>query len=148
TYLAPMWEEALKSDTYATNAFAGQSLVGNVVDGTAQGHNDSAIVGVANLGNSDNLTGHHVSQANLYAFGRLAWDWTLGSEEIAREWTRMTWSNDDNVVNTIVKMMMGSREALVSYQTPLGVAHQFTSSDHYGPNPSQWVTQDDFSPVY
>ena len=100
---------------------AGKRLVGNIVDGTAQGHSDTAIVGVANLGNADNLTGHHFSQANLFAFGRQAWDWTLDSEDIADDWARMTWSNDDRVVDTIVKMMMGSWEALVSYQTPLGV---------------------------
>src|SRR4051794_29762270 len=141
-YLAPMWEEVLNADT------GGAGPVGGIVDGTSQPHSDSAVVGVANLGNADNLTGHHFSQANLYAFGRLAWDWTLGSEAIAREWTRMTWSNDSHVVDTIVAMMMGSREALVSYQTPLGVAHQFTSSDHYGPNPSQWFQRDDWSPVY
>ena len=89
-----MWEEVLKTDTYATNAPAGKRLVGNVIDGSAQGQPDTAIVGVANLGNADNLTGHHFAQANLYAWGRLAWDWTLGSEDIAREWVRMTWSND------------------------------------------------------
>ena len=120
TYLGPMWEEVLKTDTGATKRRP-QALVGNIVDGSAQGHADTAIVGVANLGNADNLTGHHFAQANLYAFGRLAWDWTLGSEDIARDWTRMTWSNDPPVVDTIVQMMMGSREALVSYQTPLGI---------------------------
>jgi alpha-glucuronidase len=105
-------------------------------------------VGVANLGNADNLTGHHFSQANLFAFGRQAWDWTLDSEDIADDWVRMTWGNDDRVVDTIVKLMMGSWEALVSYQTPLGIGHQFTSNDHYGPNPSQWFIRDDWSPVY
>jgi alpha-glucuronidase len=151
TYLAPMWEEALKSDTYATDKFGlllPNRLVGNVVDGSAQGHSDSAMVGVANLGNADDLVGHHFSAANLFAFGRLAWDWTLGSQAIADDWVRMTWSNDQRVVDTIVQMMMGSREALVSYQTPLGMAHQMRSSDHYGPGPQEWVTQDDFSPVY
>src|SRR3954453_12580437 len=148
TYLAPMWEEVLKTDTYATNAAAGKRLVGNVIDGSAQGEPDTAIVGVANLGNADNLTGHHFSQANLFAWGRLAWDWTAGSEDIAREWVRMTWSNDAPVVDTIVKMMMGSREALASYQTPLGIGHQFRSSDHYGPMPNEWFQRDDWSPVY
>ena len=147
-YLGPMWEEVLKTDTYATGVPAGKRLVGNVVDGTAQGHSDTAMVGVANLGNADNLTGHHFSQANLYAFGRQAWDWTLDSEDVAEDWVRMTWGNDDHVVDTVVKMMMGSWEALVSYQTPLGIGHQFTSSDHYGPNPSQWFIMDDWSPVY
>ena len=94
TYLAPMWEEVLKTDTYAT-ACCRQALVGDIVDGSAQGHADTAIVGVANLGNADNLTGHHFSQANLFAFGRQAWDWKLDSEDIADDWVRMTWSNDD-----------------------------------------------------
>jgi alpha-glucuronidase len=151
TYLAPMWEEVLKTDTHATDE-RGKQLkkrrVGDIVDGTAQGHSNTAIVGVANLGNADNLTGHHFSQANLFAFGRQSWDWTLDSEDIAEDWVRMTWSNDRHVVHTIVKMMMGSWESLVSYQTPLGVAHQFTSDGHYDPNPSQWFNQDDWSPVY
>ena len=130
TYLGPMWEEALKTDTYATDKFGlllPKRLVGNIVDGSAQGQADTAMVGVANLGNADDLTGHQFSQANLYAFGRLAWDWTLGSRDIADDWTRMTWTNDQHVVDTIVQMMMGSREALVSYQTPLGMAHQMRS---------------------
>ena len=151
TYLAPMWEEVLKTDTYATDE-DGELLerrrVGDIVDGTAQGHSDTAIVGVANLGNADNLTGHHFSQANLYAFGRQAWDWRSDSEDVAEEWVRMTWSNDRRVVGTLVQLMMGSWEALVSYQTPLGVAHQFTSSGHYHPNPSEWFIRDDWSPVY
>jgi alpha-glucuronidase len=139
TYLAPMWEEVLKTETGAP----GQ--VGEIV---ARGDTDSAIVGVANLGNAENVTGHHFSQANLYAWGRLAWDWTLGAEDIAREWVRMTWSNDAPVIDTIVKMMMGSREALTQYQGPLGIGHQFRSSDHYGPMPDQWFQMDEWSPVY
>jgi alpha-glucuronidase len=141
-YLGPMWEEVLKTDTHAPGR------VGEIVDGTAQGHSDTAIVGVGNLGNADNLTGHHFSQSNLFAFGRQAWDWTLDSEDIAEDWVRMTWSNDRRVAGTIVKMMMGSWEALASYQTPLGVAHQFTSDGHYHPNPSEWFIRDDWSPVY
>jgi len=146
TYLAPMWEEVLKTDTHATNT--DKPRVGDIVDGSAQGHSDTAIVGVANLGNADNLTGHHFSQANLFAFGRQAWDWKLDSEGVAEDWVRMTWSDDDRGVRTIVKMMMGSWEALVSYQTPLGIGHQFRSSDHYGPKPSEFFIKDDWSPVY
>ncbi|MBE2319323.1 DUF1349 domain-containing protein [Solirubrobacter sp. CPCC 204708] len=142
TYLGPMWEEVLKTDT------GGAGLVGAVVDGTSQGHADSALVGVANVGNHENMTGHHFGQANLYAFGRLAWDWTTDSETMAREWVRMTWSQDPAVVDTIVAMMMGSWEAHVSHHTPLGVAHQFTNDVHYGPNPGQWFQRDDWSPVY
>jgi alpha-glucuronidase len=141
-YLGPMWEEVLKTETHAPGR------VGEIVDGTAQNHEDTAIVGVANLGNADNLTGHHFSQANLFAFGRQAWDWKLGSDDIAEDWVRMTWTDDDRAVRTIVAMMMGSWEALVSYQTPLGIGHQFRSSDHYGPKPDEFFIKDDWSPVY
>jgi alpha-glucuronidase len=141
-YLGPMWEEVLETDT------GGAGRVGEIVDGTAQDHEDTAIVGVANLGNADNLTGHHFSQANLFAFGRQAWDWKLDSDDIAEDWVRMTWSTDDRVVDSIVEMMMGSWEALVSYQTPLGIGHQFRSSDHYGPKPDEFFIKDDWSPVY
>lgn len=140
TYLGTMWEEVFTSDTGAVDAdgdLIEDRLVGHIVEGTTQGHSDAAIVGVANLGNADNLTGHHFSQANLFAFGRQAWDWTQDAGDIAEDWTRMTWSQDDEVVDTIVAMMMGSWEAIVSYQTPLGLHHQFQLSDHYGPNPGE-----------
>jgi alpha-glucuronidase len=150
-YLGPMWEEALKSDTYVTEragTLLPKRLMGNIVDGSAQGQPDTAMVGVANLGNADDLVGNHFSAANLYAFGRLAWDWTQSSKDIAEEWTRMTWGNDATVVKTVVQMMMGSREAVASYQTPLGIAHQMGMNVHYAPGPSEWVNQDDQSPVY
>jgi alpha-glucuronidase len=150
-YLAPMWEEVLKHDTFATDGqgrLLDKRLVGHIVDGTAQHQADTAIVGVANLGNADDLTGHHFSQANLFAFGRQSWDWTLDSEEIAEDWVRMTWSSRTPVVDTIVRMMMGSWEALVSYQTPLGIGHQFQADVHYGPGPSEVLERPDWSPVY
>ncbi|MEU7948107.1 alpha-glucuronidase family glycosyl hydrolase [Micromonospora taraxaci] len=150
-YLGPMYEEILKTDTYATDAngkLLRERLVGDIVDGTAQHHSDTAIVGVANLGNADNLTGHHFSQANLFAFGRQAWDWTLDAEDIATDWVRMTWSNDRRVVDTIRTMMMGSWESLVSYQTPLGIGHQFAEGAHYRPDPADWAGRDDWSPIY
>jgi alpha-glucuronidase len=150
-YLAPMWKEALKTDTHATDA-DGKPLrhrrVGDIVDGTAQGQQRTAMVGVANLGNADDLTGHQFSQANLFAFGRLAWDWTLGSRSIADDWTRMTWSNDRHVAHTIVRMMMGSREAVASYETPLGIAHQMHADTHYAPGPSETLERPDWSPTY
>ncbi|WBB59565.1 alpha-glucuronidase family glycosyl hydrolase [Streptomyces sp. WMMC500] len=151
-FLAPMWEEILKTDTRATDArgrLLDKRLVGHVVDGTAQHHSDTAVVGVANLGNADNLTGHHFSQANLYAFGRQSWDWTLDAGDIAADWVRMTWSNDHHVVGVVVAMMMGSWEALVNYQTPLGIAHQFTADVHYGPGPSEsHLPREDWNPTY
>jgi alpha-glucuronidase len=150
-YLAPMWQEVLRTDTHATGVdgkLLRHRLVGDIVDGTAQGQQRTAMVGVANLGNADDLTGHQFSQANLFAFGRLAWDWTQGSRSIADDWARMTWSNDRRVVDTIVQMMMGSREALVSYQTPLGIGHQMHADTHYAPGPSETLARPDWSPTY
>jgi alpha-glucuronidase len=79
--------------------------------------------------------GHHFSQANWYAFGRLAWDPALSSEQIAEEWIRMTWSNDSETINVIKKMMAGSWEACVDYMMPLGLHHIFAAGHHYGPGP-------------
>ncbi len=150
-YLGPMWEEVLKTDTHVTDTHGKplrHRLVGDVVDGTAQGQQQTAIVGVGNLGNADDLTGHQFSQANLFAFGRLAWDWKAESRSIADDWTRMTWSNDRHVVDTILQMMMGSWEALVSYQTPLGIGHQMHEGSHYAPGPSETLARPDWSPTY
>ncbi|GHU50597.1 hypothetical protein FACS1894127_6040 [Clostridia bacterium] len=152
TFLGPMYEETLKANTYA-NGPDSYTPVGAVLDGSAQGHSDTAMVGVNNLGNHETLAGHNFLQANTYTFGRQAWDWTLNSEDIAEEWTRMTWTNDDKVVQTIVDMMMGSREAVVASQNTLGLIHQQaqngTNSEHY--NPGFWdfsQSQDDWTPAY
>lgn len=143
-YLAPMWEEVLKSDTYANGP---GSYVGNVIDGTLHGQDLTCIAGVSNIGSATNIVGQHFGGANLYAFGRFAWDWTLDSESIADDWIRMYWSNDQSVVSTIKAMMMGSREALVNYQESLGLLHQQSQTsqgDHYTPgphesgNPAEW----------
>ncbi|MFE6650214.1 alpha-glucuronidase family glycosyl hydrolase [Nocardioides sp. NPDC057772] len=150
-YLGPMWQEVFNADTGATDE-SGRLLpkrkVGHIVDGTAQGQERTAIVGVGNLGNADNLTGHHFSQSNLFAFGRMAWDWTLDSRGIAEDWTRMTWSGDGRTVNKIVAMMMGSWESVVSYQTPLGIGHQFGADIHYEPGPEETLARPDWSPTY
>ncbi|WP_328529818.1 hypothetical protein OG984_01010 [Nocardioides sp. NBC_00368] len=150
-YLGPMWQEVFNADTGATDE-SGRLLpkrkVGHIVDGTAQGQERTAIVGVGNLGNADNLTGHHFSQSNLFAFGRMAWDWTLDSRGIADDWTRMTWSGDSRTVNKIVAMMMGSWESVVSYQTPLGIGHQFGADIHYEPGPEETLGRPDWSPTY
>ena len=150
-YLGTEWEEIYKSDTRTGGKTV---LVGEILDGSAQGQADTAIVGVNNLGNSPNLTGNHFAASNFFAFGRQAWDWTQSAEDIAEDWVRMTWSNDEEAVATIVAMMMGSYEALVSYQTPYGVGHQMTGTGtHYFPNPGQIIfnggsIRDDWSPAY
>jgi alpha-glucuronidase len=145
-YLAPMYREALDADTYAR----GQgSTVAKVVDGSLFQYAKTGMAGVSNVGTDRNWTGSHFDQANWYAFGRLAWDHTLTSEAIAEEWARMTFSNDPAFVKPVVAMMMGSREAVVDYMTPLGLAHQMATGHHYGPGP--WVDsagRPDWNPVY
>jgi alpha-glucuronidase len=133
-FLAPLYEEVLKSDTYGK----GQgTTVARVIDGSAEGHTLSAMAGVANVGADANWTGSHFNQANWYAFGRLAWNPDLASADIADEWIRQTLSNDPAVIAPVKQMMLSSRETLVSYMTPLGLAHIMGSDDHYGPAP--WV---------
>ena len=125
-FLAPLWEEVLRADTYARGP---GSTVGNEIQG---------IAGVANVGADRDWTGSDLNQANWYAFGRLAWDLTLSSAAIADEWIRMTFSNDPRVAGAVNAMMLASREAVVNYMTPLGLAHQMARGHHYGPGP--WVT--------
>jgi len=133
-YLAPLWQETLDSDTYAQ----GQgSTVRKVIDGSLYGSAHTGIAGVANIGADRNWTGSHFDQANWYALGRMAWDPGLESAAIAEEWVRMTFSNDAHFVAPVVAMMMGSREAVVNYMTPLGLHHQMAYGHHYGPGP--WV---------
>lgn len=131
-YLAPQWKEVLDSDTYAKGP---GTTVAGIIDGSAQNHARTGIAGVCGIGSDENWTGHHFSQANWYAFGRLAWDHTLSSEQIAEEWIRMTWSNDPEAVSRIQKIMAGSWEACVDYMTPLGLHHLMAEGHHYGPQP-------------
>src|SRR6185312_14073060 len=94
-------------------------------------------------------TGTNFDQANWYAFGRLAWNPRLSAQQIASEWTRLTWSNDPRAVKPIVSMMMESRKAAVNFMTPLGLAHQMATDYHYGPAP--WVCdlkQPSWNPCY
>lgn len=133
-YLGPLFEETLRADTHAKGK---GSTVAKVVDGELHGYKLTGMAGVANIGSDRNWSGSHFDQANWYVFGRLAWDPELSSRDIAQEWTRMTFSNDDDVVEPIVAMMMGSREAVVDYMTPMGLHHLMGRSHHYGPGP--WV---------
>lgn len=145
-YLGPLYEEALKSDTFAKGS---GSTVAKVVDGELEGHALSGVAGVANTGTDRNWTGSVFDQANWYAFGRLAWDPQASARDIADDWTRMTFTNASAFVKPVVDMMMGSREAAVDYMTPLGLAHQMARDSHYGPGP--WVAggpREDWTSVY
>ena len=124
-YMAPMWREALMSDTYSKGK---GSTVAKVIDGSLDNFPNgslqdqiSGMAGVANIYRQRNWTGNLFGQANWYAFGRLAWDYDITSEQIADEWIRMTFSNDSSIINPIKKIMIGSREDIVNYQDPLGL---------------------------
>jgi alpha-glucuronidase len=91
-------------------------------------------VAVSNVGRDTNWLGHHLALANLYGFGRLAWDPDLSSKRIAEEWTRLTFGHDGRVVQTIVSLELNSWPAYEHYTGPLGAG---TLTDiigvHYGP---------------
>ncbi|MDR3188051.1 MAG: alpha-glucuronidase [Prevotellaceae bacterium] len=133
-YLAPLFEEVLQSDTYSD----GQgSTVAKITNGALRPAKVTAIAGVANTGSDVSWCGHHFAQANWYAFGRLAWNVNLTSEQLADEWIRMTFTANPRFVAPVKDLMMTSRETCVSYMTPYGLHHIFTHSfnHHYGPGP-------------
>ena len=145
-FLASMWREFLDSDTFAAGP---GSTVTKVVDGTLYHQRLTGIAGVANTGSDRNWTGHHMLQANWYAFGRLAWSPQLSPQEIAGEWISLTLTRDAMAAITIWRLMLSSYEAVVNYMTPLGLHHLFWGGHHYGPAP-WWDTEkrDDWNPVY
>ena len=143
-YLGPLFQEVLASQTGR-----GRETVASVVDGSSEGHRLTGIAGVANIGRDRDWSGSTFNQANWYAFGRMAWDPALSAKAVAREWARQTFGGDPRVVDTAVAMMMGSREAVVDYTGPLGLAHLMATGHHYGPGP--WVDdlkRPEWNPVY
>ena len=125
-YLAPMWKEFF---TFVKP----EKLVG--------------IAGVANIGLDTNWCGHHFSQANWYAFGRLAWNPALSSRQIAEEWLKQTFSGEKE---EITAMMLRSREACVDYMMPLGLHHIFKFDHHMGPQPDGYIKRYpiEWCPIY
>lgn len=130
-YLGTMWEEFLTSDTHAEGpgSTVGQYLAGDVWPMSVTG-----MAGVTNPGLDANWCGHHFSQANWYAFARLAWDHRQTAGEIADDWIRETFTNDPGTVDVIRDMMMRSREIFVNYTMPCGL-HHLIGGDHYAPMP-------------
>ena len=144
-YLAPLFKEVLDADTWAKGK---GSTVGKDIDGSLHGHRRTGIAGVSNVGSDTSWTGSQFNQANWYAFGRLAWNHDLSAAAIADEWIRMTFTNDDRAVATIRSMMLTSREAVVNYMTPLGLAHIMATGHHYGPGPWADGGRADWTPSY
>lgn len=136
-YQSVLFKETLDADTYSKGK------------GSTVAKEISMIAGVANTGSDRNWTGHLMSQANWYAFGRLAWDYELSSEKIAQEWTKMSLTKNEKSVQTIENMLMKSRETYVNFTTPLGLHHIMGQSIHWGPEP--WLTRSqrpDWTSIY
>lgn len=131
-YLAPMFKEVLDADTYRPQK---GSTVAKIIDGSSFGYKHTGMAGVANIGSDINWTGHPFAQANWYALGRLAWNHSLSSEQIAREWIGQTFTTDPVALQPILSMMLGSHETVVNYMTPLGLHHIMGYGHHYGPAP-------------
>lgn len=133
-YLSTLFEECLDSETYCVE---GGATVADITTGKTypEVYKTTAIAGVANIGRDANWCGHDFAQSSWYAFGRLAWNADLSSEEIAREWLQQTFSTEEKFVEPVLDMMMTSREAAVDYMMPLGIHHIFAGTHHYGPEP-------------
>ena len=145
-YLHPMWKECLDSDTYQKGE---GSTVAAITLGKVHGNTKySAIAGVTNIGDSINWCGHHMAQANWYAFGRMAWNPDLSSEQIVDEWIKQTFTADRKFVEPVAKMLLESREACVKYEMPLGLHHCFSGAGHYGPGPWDRSSRPDWEPAY
>jgi alpha-glucuronidase len=144
-YLGPLFEEVLRADTWSHGK---GSTVASVIDGSLHGYTRTGIAGVANVGTDRNWTGSQFNQANWYAYGRLAWDPRQSSADIAGDWIRMTFSNDSSVVASVEHIMLMSRDAVVDYMTPLGLAHIMATGHHYGPGPWATLPRADQTPTY
>lgn len=130
-YLIPLFKEVLDFKTYCKQE---QDTVADVISGRTYGNQNAGIAAVCNTGNDENWTGNDLAAANFYGFGRLAFCTALSAREIAQEWVRLTFSNDDEVVETIAALLLGSRETYEKYTSPLGIGWMVTPGSHYGPS--------------
>ena len=148
-FLVPMWKQVLDFDLQARGP---GTPVKALVAGKTFHRPVGGFVAVANVGRDPTWLGHDLAMANLYGFGRLAWDPDLTSPAIAEEWTRLTFGHDPAVVAAVVDLELRSWPAYERYTGPLGVG---TLTDiiqvHYGPAPAsseengwgQWHRADD-----
>ncbi len=141
-YLMPMFKEVLEYHTYCTKhpendgeALQAGDQVKDIVSGRTFGNQKKGMAGiaaVANTGDDANWTGNDLAAANWYGFGRLAFDTELSSEEIAREWTKMTFAAKEEVTEVIVDILMKSRAVYEQYTSPLGIGWMVNPGVHYG----------------
>ena len=130
-YLIPWFKEVLKFKTYCANE---NDTIGDIVSGKTFDQEKCGFVAVTNTGNDSNWTGHDFAAANLYGFGRLAWDTDLSAEEISIEWVTQTFGCEQKVVNTINDILMRSWLTYEKYNAPLGIGWMVNPNHHFGPN--------------
>lgn len=145
-YLGPLYEEVLQADTFAKGK---GSTVARVIEGALDGYKLTGMAGVANIGTDRDWSGSTFNQANWFVYGRMAWNPEASAKQVAGEWSELTFAPDPAVTPAVVNIMTISREAVVNYMTPLGLAHLMATSHHYGPGP--WVkdlARPEWNPVY
>lgn len=130
-YLIPMFKEVLEFRTYCREK---DDSVLDLISGKTFGQTKCGIAAVANTGNDENWTGHDLAAANLYGFGRLAFEPQLSAEQIAREWIKLTFGSDPQVMDNLLFILMNSWPAYESYTAPLGIGWMVNPNYHYGPN--------------
>ena len=132
-YLVPWFKEILSFDTYLPAE--GDSTVAGIISGRAGRQLRGGMVAVTNTGNDENWTGNDLAAANLYGFGRLAWNTELTAEDIVSEWTALTFQGlSDEDKETVCDLELGSWKTYENYTSPLGIGWMITPHDHYGPN--------------
>lgn len=130
-YLIPMFKEILSFKTYCAEE---NDTIADVISGRTLGNKNTGFAAVVNTGNDKNWTGNDLAGANFYGFGRLAYNIELTAEEIAEEWIRQALSNDTEVVEKVLKILIESRTTYEKYTTPLGIGWMVTPHVHYGPS--------------
>lgn len=135
-YLIPWFKQILAFETYVNGTNDNRdTTVAGIISGRSGNVKIGGIVAVTNTGNDANWTGNDLAAANLYGFGRLAWDTDLGAEEIAREWIKLAFAGiDDASADVIENILMGSWPTYEKYTSPLGIGWMVTPHDHYGPS--------------
>ena len=130
-YLIPMFKEILEFRTHCDDSL---DTVADIISGRTFNQSKCGMVAVANLGNDKNWTGHDLAAANLYGFGRIAWNTDLSAEEIAEEWIKQTFSCNEKVISNIKDILMKSWPAYEKYTSPLGIGWMVNPNHHFGPN--------------
>ena len=130
-YLIPQWKKVTDFDTYAEGE---NTPVKRIVDGSTYDQKNTGFAAVVNVGDDQNWTGHHLAQANLYGYGRLAWNPDLSAVEITEEWIKITFGLDQEVMESLLRMLLYSWTIYEDYTSPLGIGWMVNPGHHYGVN--------------